>query len=34
MSMTPLESWVVTENIVRFRNELETETDESQRKML
>ena len=34
MPMTPLESWVFTENVVRFQKQLETETDETRRKML
>jgi hypothetical protein len=34
MPMTQLEGWVVTENIVRFQKQLETETDETRRKML
>lgn len=34
MPMTPLQSWVVTENISRFQEQLKAETDESQRKLL
>lgn len=34
MPMTPLQSWIVTENIARFQEQLKAETDESQRKLL
>ena len=34
MPLTPLQSWIVTENIARFQKQLETEIDESRRKVL